>query len=71
MADKITRGAVELCMQVYDVERDAEKVDRVANPSKPSKKSRSKDEGCDEYPFHVGVTRTQLTQKGRDSTASM
>ena len=33
VTDKIMRGPVELGLQVYDIERDAEKVDRVASPS--------------------------------------
>ena len=33
VTDKVMRGPVELCLQVYDIERDAEEVDRVASPS--------------------------------------
>lgn len=33
VADEVMYGAVELGLQIYEAERDAEKVDRVASPS--------------------------------------
>jgi len=33
MTDDVMRGAVKLVLQIHDVERNAEKVDRVASPS--------------------------------------
>ena len=74
VTDKVMRRTVELGVQVHDIQRDAEKVDRVASPSQPpTKKNQNRNQNSTarrhdlprkkETPLRPGETLEDLPQR--------